>query len=139
MPRMYIIAAVILGLMAFAYWYGDRNFDAGYNAHKAEQSDATELAVEAEQQRVSDELNKVIARKEHERKAALQLVSVLRKSKNRIVYRDIKILATPDCTNLGPDFVELFNSIIGEPPGGRITGDRDGGTGNGSPTRVNPS
>lgn len=116
--------------MGFAYWYGDRNYDAGYNAHKAEQFDATEKAVEAARLRVSDELNKVIARKEHETKAALQLVSVLRKSKNRIVYRDIKILSTPNCVRLGDDFTRLFNDIIGEPPIKRPTGSKDGGTGN---------
>lgn len=129
MVKPYLIAAVILGLMGFAYWYGDRNYDAGYNAHKAEQFDATEIAVGAAEKRVSDKLKKVIARKDAERKAALELVTVIRRIKNKVIYREIKILSTPDCTNLGPDFVELFNNIIGEPPIYRTASGGDGGNG----------
>lgn len=124
--KAFIIAGVILGLMGFAYWYGDRNYDAGYNAHKAEQFDATEKAVSAAETRVSDELKKVIAQKEVERKAALTLVNRLRRIKNKVVYREIEILSTPNCTHLGGDFVQLFNNIIGEPPISGPTGGSDG-------------
>ncbi len=123
--KAFIIAGVILGLMGFAYWYGDRNYKAGYNAHKAEQFDATEKAVAAAETRVSDELKKVIVQKEAERKAALTLANRLRRMKNKVVYREIEILSTPNCDRLGGDFVELFNDIIGEPPGSGTSGSRD--------------
>ncbi len=43
--------AILAMIFAFAYWYTDQQYNAGYNAAKAEYADALELAVEDSNQK----------------------------------------------------------------------------------------
>lgn len=44
MPKIYIYAFLIVVVIGFIKWYSDRQYDAGYNAHKAEVTDAKDDA-----------------------------------------------------------------------------------------------
>lgn len=44
MNKLYIYAFLIVVLIGFIKWYSDRQYEAGYNAHKAEISDNKDKA-----------------------------------------------------------------------------------------------
>jgi len=50
MPKIYVYAFLVVVLIGFIKWYSDRQYDAGYNAHKSEVADSKDEA-EAEDQK----------------------------------------------------------------------------------------
>lgn len=68
MPKIYIYALILIIIVGFIKWYSDRQYDAGYNAYKAELSDKKDTQEEKD-------------------KASVETIIKWR-TKTKIVYRD---------------------------------------------------
>lgn len=110
--RLYLYGALLGGLILGVLWYGSSRYDAGYDKAQLEQQIAIKTAVDARQKELTARYEEVLARKEKERADTLALIEQLQAREPEVIEREIvKYVENASCTNLGSDFVRLFNQI----------------------------
>lgn len=129
--KLYVIAGLAIALMLFAYWAHGKVYDSGYaDATAAQQKLAIEEQNKAiEQARVEWELTAAAGEREiiiEER--IVEKIRVVEREIPTVVERIVEV--TPECADLGPDFLGLFNAAIsasnsGEDPGTGLTAEPD--------------
>lgn len=111
--KIYAYVAVVLALIGFSYWAHGKIYDSGYTDAVAEmQEQAIERQNEAiEAARAEWELTAAAA--EREIVIEERIVEVIREVEREIptvVERIVEV--TPECADLGPDFLGVFNAAI---------------------------
>jgi hypothetical protein len=129
--KLYVIAGLAIALMLFAYWAHGKVYDSGYSDAVTEQQ---KLAIEQQNEAIAQ------ARVEWELTAAAGEREIIIEEriveKIRVVEREIPVIVekivelTPECADLGPDFLGLFNAAIsasnsGEDPGSGFAAEPD--------------
>lgn len=109
------IVIVVTGLLVGGAWWWQNQksswYHAGYNARKAEESDAKSKQESAD----IIELQRLLGVKEQEREAAVALATELQKREpEKVVEYVTEYLESPNrCERLGDGFAELHNAIHG--------------------------
>lgn len=129
--KFYVIAGLAVAGMLFAYWAHGKVYDSGYSDATAEQQ---KLAIEQQnkaiaQARIEWEITAGVG--EREIVIEERIVERIREVEREIpviVERIVEL--TPECADLGPDFLGLFNAAIsasnsGDDPGTGLTAEPD--------------
>ncbi len=129
--KLYVIAGLAVALMLFAYWAHGKVYDSGYADAVTEQQT---LAIEQQnkaiaQARIEWEITAGVG--EREIVIEERIVERIREVEREIpviVERIVEL--TPECADLGPDFLGLFNAAIsasnsGDDPGSGLTAEPD--------------
>lgn len=119
--KLALITALVASITGFVVWYDNARYQAGWNAHivasMEKNKEAREKAVGDAVAKVKADLSNALSESEKRRQEALKLIEQLRQvpetPKPEIVTR---IITESDCSNLGNDVKDLFNSYIGEKP-----------------------
>ncbi len=111
--KLYLIGGLALALMAFSYWAYGQVYDSGYGAAVSKMQ---EDAIRRQNDAIAS------ARAEWELTVSVAEVEIIVEEriveKIRVIERKIPFLVTkivevrPECGDLGPDFLGLFNEAI---------------------------
>lgn len=129
--KLYVIAGLAIAGMLFVYWAHGKVYDAGYADAVTEQQ---KLAIEQQneaiaQARIEWELTAAAGEREiviEER--IVEKIRVVEKEIPKVVEKIVEV--KPECSDLGPDFLSVFNAAIsasnsGEDPGTGLTAESD--------------
>jgi hypothetical protein len=101
------IAAIVVAVIAAYQWQLEQQYDAGYDAASSEYSKSSLLAINeavADAQAKWLEAQKIALENQAQEDVIHENI--------RIVYRDIPAVETPNCADLGADFLRVFNAAI---------------------------
>ena len=85
-PKLYVYAFLIVVVIGFIKWYSDNQYDAGYNAHKAEIADAKDASEETDKAAVKT----IIKWREKEKVVFRDKIKFIRSVKDATGCADVK-------------------------------------------------
>lgn len=129
--KLYVIAGLAIAGMLFVYWAHGKVYDSGYADATAEQQ---KLAIEQQNEAIAQaRIEWEITAEAGEREIVIEeriveKIRVVEREIPKIVERIVEV--TPECADLGPDFLSVFNAAIsasnsGEDPGTGLTAEPD--------------
>jgi len=129
--KLYVIAGLAIATMLFAYWAHGKVYDSGYadavteqQTLAIEQQNAAILAARVEWELIAASAEKEIIIEER----IVEKIRVVEREIPTVVERIVEV--TPECADLGPDFLSVFNAAISasnnrSDPGAGLTAEPD--------------
>ena len=111
--KLYIYAGIAVALMAFSYWAYGQVYDAGYDAAVVKMQEEAILRQNEAIEAARAEWELTAAAAEREIVIEERIVEVIREVEREIptvVERIVEV--TPECADLGPEFLGVFNAAI---------------------------